>query len=213
LRYFLLIICLYISTIGAVSQNKVDIFFNEFCASINRSNVKDYNTKDKLGFGLGIYHAFLNDKMINILVGLELNRLCQFKISMYGGHFSHRSNVTYNTNYLSFPLGLRLNFGKKNKLFIESGGFADFTLSGNSTGTLYTYYPDENIQISEFENKGGLPSSFGISFGLGIIIPISKLSLIIKGDYNIGLNDLKYSGAYEEFQNKYIRILIGFKIN
>jgi len=201
------------STIGAVSQQKVDIFFNEFCGSINRSNVKDYNTKDKLGFGLGIYHAFLSDRTINIIVGLELNRISQFKISLYGGHFTHKSNVTFNTNYLSFPLNLRLNIGKKTKLFFESGGFADFNIGGKNTGTLYTYYPEENLQISEFENKGGLPSSFGISFGLGINIPISNFALIIKGDYNIGLNDLKYSGAYEEFQSKYLRILVGFKIN
>ncbi len=40
-------------------QKRPELFFDEFCLSVNRTHCKDGNTSDKNGFGVGAYHSFL----------------------------------------------------------------------------------------------------------------------------------------------------------
>jgi hypothetical protein len=199
-----------------LGQSKIDLFFNEFYVSINKSNVHDDNTDDRYGFGLGVDRSFRRDKKMNFIFGWEYNRVSQFKKYEYTGHFSHNTDITYNTNYLSFPLGLRLNFGIRPKIILEAGGFADLSAGGKCFGTSHSYMPDENDKViyrdSQFESRCRLPSSVGLYYGIGTIIPISTVALIVKGEYKTGLN-AKTGFTYEEFSNKYLRLLIGLKIN
>lgn len=209
----IILIGLLIISIGLFGQKKLDLFFDEFCISINKSNVHDENTVDKLGYGLGIYHSFRSEKKMNIIFGWEYNRLSQFKKYEYTGHFSHRTDVTYITRYLSFPLGCRLNIGTKLKLLIETGGFADLKTGGKYFGTSHSYFPDENNNItyhkSQFEERGGLPSTAGVYCEIGFVIPISSINLTIKSGYRTGLST---STGYTDFQNRYFRLSIGLKI-
>ena len=211
------IVFIVISTVslGLFGQKKIDLFFDEFCVSSNKSNVYDNNTDNKYGFGLSVYHSFRSDKTMNIIFGWEYNRVSQLKNYVYEGHFSHLTDVTYNTNYLSFPLGLRLNFGTRSKLILEVGGFADLSTGGKRFGTCHSYIPDENYVVTykefQFEEKGGLPSLAGVYSGIGTVIPFSTVALIIKGDYKIGLK-MGPGSTYEEFQSKYFRLILGLKI-
>lgn len=202
---------------GLLGQEPIDLFFDEFCISFNRSNVQNNNTDDRYGFGLGVYHTFRSENRINIIFGWEYNRTSQFKKVIYGGHYYHKTNVTYLTNYLSFPLGFRFNIGSKTRLYFEAGGFADLATGGKYFGTQHTYTPDENnrptYKETQFERKGGVPSSFGVYCGIGIIVPISRFELLLSPDYKIGLNELKSSTSRQEFQNKYFRLLLGLRIN
>lgn len=117
---------------------------------------------------------------------------------------------------MSFPLGFRINIGSKIRFYFEAGGFADLTIGGKYFGTIHTYNPDENNQPtyneSQFERKGGMPSSFGVYCGIGIIVPISSVELLLSPDYKTGLNELKSSTSHGEFQNKYFRLVLGLRI-
>ena len=196
-------------------QDSNDFFFDEFNVSINRTTLQNDNTEDRYGFGLGAYHSFMPHKKINLVFGFEYNRTSQFKKTMYEGHFANATDLTYNLNCFSIPVGFRLNAGSKTKVFIETGGFADLVISSKRTGTIHTYLPDENNQINynetEIDEKAGLSNAVGFYFGLGIRIPISRFELIVKPDYKFEINKL-YSYQDDIF-NRYFRINIGLKIN
>lgn len=215
MKHFIIIFGL-IFLIDKVSngQDSDDFFFDEFWISFNRTNLQDDNTEDRNGFGLGVSHSFMSDKTLNLVFGIEYNRTSQFKNYMYEGHFANATDLTYNLNCLSIPIGLRVNVGSKIKVFIETGGFADLVIKANRTGTMHTYLPDENNQIyyteTDINEKASLSSSFGLYLGLGIRIQISEYELVIKPDYKFGINKL-YS-YHDDIFNRYFRLNIGLKI-
>lgn len=196
-------------------QDSIDFFFKEFNVSVNRTTLQGANSENRYGFGLGAYHSLLPDKKINIVFGFEYNRTSQYIKFMYEGHFAHATDLTYNINCFSVPLGFRLNIGSKKRLFVETGGYVDLMINSNRVGTMHTYSPDENNQINytktEIDEKVQLSNAVGLYVGLGVLIPISKIKLIIKPDYKFGINEL-YSYQDVIF-NRYFRINIGIKIN
>jgi hypothetical protein len=193
------------------SQDQPRFSLDEVSISLNRTFVENNNTDGRFGFGAGIYHLFLEEKSLNVLIGLEYNYTVQYKKFGLVSHFSYSEDLTYHINSLSFPIGLRVNFGKKTRFFIESGGYADFTLYSTLKGTSYSYYPDSlyhvNYIVQHFNEQAGLNNSYGIYMGLGVSIPLSKFEILIKSDYKFGLNNVDIN--YEEFYNRYIRLLIG----
>jgi hypothetical protein len=162
---------------------------------------------------LGIYHSFFAHSMANLTFGIEYNRTSQFKKSMFEGHYAHSTDLTYHLNMVSFPLGPRLNFGKKVKVFIEAGGYADLMLKSTREGIMHTNIPDENDQVVNktypIDEKAKLSSVMGVYSGLGVRIPVSSFELVVRGDYKLGLHDL-YS-YMDTVNNTYWRISIGIR--
>jgi hypothetical protein len=173
--------------------------------------LNDNNTKDRNGFGLGIYHSFFQKKTFTIIFGLEYNLTSQLKKQMNISHFGYSSNVTYTISTISIPVGLRLNIGKKIKYFAEIGGFLDINISSNSRGTTTLYsFSDSLYHTTSFNEYAKLKNCFGAYLGLGVRIPISKYELIIVPDYKVGFNPL-YSNQ-DIITNSYFRINVGLKI-
>jgi len=195
------------------AQDVNEWFFDEVSISFNRTNLANDNTENRNGFGLGVYHSFFAKSMANLKFGIEYNRTSQFKLSMYEGHYAHATDLTYHLNMASFPLGMRLNIGKKVKVFIEAGGYADVMLKSTRTGIMHTYFPDENDQIVNktypIDEKAKLSSVMGVYTGLGVRIPVSVFEAVIKWDYKLGLQDL-YS-YMDAVNNTYWRISIGIR--
>ena len=215
MKYYLIIIGLFFFVIKKSNgQNSNNLFFDEFQISLNKTNLQNDNTEDKYGFGFGAYHLFIPDKRINLLLGLEFNRTSQLKKIMYEGHFAHATDLTYNINCFSIPVGFRLNFGSKMKAFFETGGFVDLNINSNRKGIMHSYFPDENNLINytetEIDEKVELSNTIGLYIGFGILIPILKYELIVKPDYKFGVNKL-YSYQNDIF-NRYFRINIILKI-
>ena len=194
MKYGLFFFLLILLCNSLYAQDVNEWFFDEASISFNRTNLVDDNTENRNGFGLGVYHSFFADKMANLIFGIEYNRTNQFKKSMYEGHYATATDLTYHLNMASFPLGARLNIGKKIKVFIEAGGYADLMLKSTRTGFMHTYFPDENDQIVNktypIDEKAKLSSVMGVYSGLGIRIPVSSFEVVIKGDYKLGLQDL-----------------------
>ena len=135
---------LLLTTTVSNGQDSTKFIFNEFCVSINRTNVQNLNTSNMLGFGLGVYQSFMTDKKFNPKFGLEFNRTSQFFTSINQGHFAHSTDVTYTYSCLSIPFGFRYSIGSKTKIFIETGGFVDIVLAAREKGTQHNYVPINN---------------------------------------------------------------------
>lgn len=207
-----IILITYSQSFGQEHHN--GFFFDELAISINRSTLKDENTIDKFGFGIGVYHTSLRNKSTNIKFGFEYNRTNQFKNKISEGHFAHITDVTYSLNNLSIPINILYNFGSDMKIFIETGVFLDMIISSYRKGTMHTGLPDENNHIvyTEFEinEKASLSSiNYGFAFGFGAVIPFDKFELIVKPDYRLGLKEL--SSSYDNFTNSYLRLNIALR--
>jgi hypothetical protein len=213
MKYGLIFLLLISLCNSFYAQDVNELFFDEATISFNRTNLEDDNTSNRNGFGLGVYHSFWPDKMVNLTFGVEYNRTNQFKGSMYEGHYATATDLTYHLNLASFPLGVRLNMGKKIKFFIEAGGYADLMIKSTREGFMHTYFPDDNNQVVNktfpIDEKVKLSSIMGVYSGLGIRIPVSSFELVIKGDYKYGLQDL-YS-YMDTIENIYWRISVGIR--
>lgn len=201
---------LLLTTTVSNGQVSTKFIFNEFCVSINRTNVQNQFTKDRNGFGLGVYHSFRADKKFNPIFGLEFNRTSQFFTSINQGHFAHSTDVTYTYSCLSIPFGFRYSIGSKTKIFIETGGFVDIVLAAREKGTQHNYAPinnQYNYTKNEFDKKTKLSDTYGIYLGLGVRVPISNYELVIKPEYKFAFNSL-YSYK-DEIYNRYFKLSVG----
>ena len=213
-RLYLLTIVLLTSSL-LYSQNKSPVFFDEFSISLNKSNLDNSISEESFGFGFGVYKNIFSEKMINLVPGFEFNRSVQYFESMSSGHYGNYTDVTICINTLSFPVNARINFGHKFKFFLEGGVFLDFTLGNKRKGTSHFYQPGTGEPPEEgypFEDKLGLEGiNYGMSLGVGVSIPISKIYLIIKPDYKFGVRAL-YSYQDSIF-NRYFRLSVAIKLN
>jgi len=215
---FCCLLCFCLPAIGQLDSilaaKKFSLAANEFSLSVNYTTLKKTGAEDRLGFGLGIYHCFMNQRRVNIVWGLEFNLTNQFKNHMYVSHFSDDHNVTLTMGSVSAPLAARINFGKKIKFFIEPGTFLDLPVYSRIKATRVSYIFDQDMHISgrdttEYTGKGVNFVNYGFSLGIGLRIPIKKYELLIKTDYKYGFNR---DPGYNEISNCYLRLMLGFKI-
>lgn len=205
----------FIFSLTAYGQKGETLFiFNEFSISLNRTNLSNDNTKDRFGFGIGIFRSILEHKKTNLVFGFEYNLTNQLKEITYEGRFARATNVEYEIHNVTFPINIRYNIGNKVKYFLQTGVFIDLIVSSKRKGIMHSYLPDNNnnIVFKEylFNEKAGLTNqNYGFEIGLGLRIPIKKLELIIKSDYKLGLNNLSTN---KNIYNRYFRLVIGIRI-
>jgi len=204
-----------IITTIAFGQNYDNTFFTEFCISVNRTDLKNNNTSDGFGFGIGTYNTLLTVKNLKFLFGVEFNRTTQFKENMYESKFSHATDLTYFINSISIPITAKFSSEKRVNFFCETGFFIDINIGASRLGTMHTYVPDENNEIvykeNNIEEKVSISAvNYGVSFGVGIEVPIANVKLIIKPEYKYGI--LALYDYKDSIYNRYFRILIGIKI-
>jgi hypothetical protein len=191
---------------------EVDLFFNEFTASINMTTVQNDNTSNGIGGGLGIYRSWRNNKIVNIVHGLEYNYSSQTKDRVYeGSSYAYYDNVKYKMHNISVPVLVRFSFGEKTKLFVETGGFMEFGLGSKREGVYKTTNQDgAPLDINVKEDANLKYFNYGFSAGFGARIPVSKVDLLIKLDYKFGIPDLY---TYDEkIYNRYLRLSFGVNL-
>ncbi|RLD91592.1 MAG: hypothetical protein DRJ09_00720 [Bacteroidetes bacterium] len=202
--------------IGSVlkGQNSSPVFFDEFSMLLSKANLNYGIEKEGPGFGFGVYKNIFSKKIVNLVPGFEFNRSVQYIEQMSSGHYGKYTDLTIYISTLSFPVYARVNFGHKVKFFLEAGAFVDFTLGSQRKGMSHFYKPgvgeppDEGFPFEEKLNLEGI--NYGMSMGLGISIPVSKINLIIKPDYKFGVRAL-YSYQDSVF-NRYFRLAVAIKL-
>jgi outer membrane protein assembly factor BamA len=203
----------FFSAFGQEENNP--FFFKEFYISINRTNLSDDNTENRYGFGLSANRIAMEHRKINFVFGFEYNLTKQFKNKTYEGHYAHATDLEYTLNNLSVPLNFRVNFGKNNKVFFETGLFLDLIFGSQRKGKIHTYAPDENnvitYKVSDFEENARLSTlNYGIAGGIGLRVPFDKFEMIIKADYKLGIREL--DSFKTSILNSYIRLNIGVRL-
>ena len=82
-------------------------------------------------------------------------------------------NVLFTMNYISAPLGVRLNIDRSQYISIECGAFVDFLLRGTKTGTMHTAIPDNNFELvmNEYDFSDAMKKReyFGFYFAFNMV--------------------------------------------
>lgn len=189
------------------------VFLNEVSISVNRTVVGDDNTNDLFGCGIGLSRVVFNRRNFFLNAGLEYNFTRQRKDRTYEGRFAHAEQVTYDLHFLTVPLTVRYDMGKKVRFFIEAGGFVDFMVHSWRKGTIYLRLPGSGGQLSydsrPFGSRAGVSDpNYGCLAGLGLRIPMAQQGyIVIKTDYRIGFNSLLHDA---EIHNRYVRLSVGW---
>lgn len=212
MKYIFLITGMLLS-FSAISQERFGFLIDEIYLSVNRTELADENTENRIGFGIGINHLFFPAKNPNFLIGLEYNLSGQLKKRITDGHYSHFSDLTYHLNCMSIPVGFRYNFGKTKKIFTEFGAFYDFNIGSTRKGTRTTYFPGDlspnDIKKYQIDEKVNLSNSVGPFFGIGSKIAVSNFDLLVKMNYRYSLNPV--FEHYEKIFNRYFLLSIGIR--
>ncbi len=199
----------------SLAQNKWKFFLNEFQISANRMVPNENSSETGFGYGIGAYHAFRTENMLNLLLGLEYNRISQFKDFLYSGRYQKAYDITLVADCMSLSFGPRFNIGTKTKVFFDAGIYADLVFKSQMSGVRDSCFFEEvglictRIQVNEDAN---LSNTAGIFIGTGLRIPVSKIELIVSADYRYGLNPTAVyytTGIY----HRYLRIRLGIRIN
>jgi hypothetical protein len=154
--------------------------------------------------------------MLNLLLGLEYNRISQFKDFLYQRRYQQAYDITLVANCMSLSFGPRFNIGTNTKVFFDTGIYMDLVFKSQKSGVRDSCYFEEvgmictRIPVKEDAN---LSNTAGIYIGTGLRIPVSKIELIVSADYRYGLNP---TAVYHEsgiIYHRYLRIKLGIRIN
>ena len=196
---------------GVAGQKKEEFIFNEVFVSVNNAAAEKANITKSFGAGICMNRAFWTEKQFNLIAGLGFNHNRQFMAHMHQSHFAYALDVNLQINTLTVPVGVRLNLGKKLKILVEAGVFADLILSGHRSGVMHSYYPDENNQIvytqKAFDKRFVFSSTYGLFSGIGVRIPLAKYELVLKPTYFFGIPSLYSHG--ESIYGRYLSFQIG----
>ena len=208
--FFFLLVSYSINFFGQL--NVID----EINISANRENVSDFNTSDKNGFGIGVFHSFFKERCVNLVLGIEYNKTNQLKKSVYNGHFSDIKNANYSIDNLSIPFKLRFVKGNRIKLLFEGGGFINQIISMREKGISYDYYLNPTTPSTiEVSNKLQPFNSVRVGYclGIGLQYCLTKFSIFIRPDYKreFGFGNIYEINGSEPINNNYFGIALGVK--
>ncbi len=215
-RTLILIIGLAVMPYHSLAQNKRKFFLDEFQISANRIVPNENSSETGFGFGIGTYHTFRSQKMLNLLLGLEYNRLSQFKDFLYASRYPQAWDITLVANCMSLSFGPRFNIGTHTKVFFDTGIYADLVLKSQKSGTNYGCIPEGVATICpliQVKEDVRLSHTKGIYIGTGLRIPISKIELIVSADYRYGLNPTAVFHESSVIYHRYFRLKLGVRIN
>lgn len=193
--------------IANAQENPVKIAA-EVLISGNRTSSFSSGVESCNGFGTGIHLLFMEDRPVNLILGLEFNRSGSMQKEILISNYIWNENVVHKTNCISFPIGIRYNLGTKTKIFAEAGIYSNLMLWTKETGITHQTAPTNN-KTYEFEDWHYMGGSFGVCISTGIRIPVSNHEFIIKPDYRLTLIPLQINGV--NIYDSFLRLNIGLR--
>lgn len=211
LRKFLLLFCLIIEVTLSQSQtNKFDFGINAGAGLVNLRGSETFNEKQNsmIGYTGEFFFQYNFKKIISIHTGIagELKGSSS-KIMLTDQYGNPVDEIKLKTNlfYVTLPVLIRANFGKKNFFFAEAGAYTAYLIN-NSTSD------PSGIQITNYVPLKDL--DFGISCGLGFSIPIkSKSAFSMEIRYSLGLYDINanaISSYYEIIKTNSLLMMLAY---
>ncbi len=186
------------------AQNNKNLLFDEINISVNRTFFNDTNTTNKYGFGIGIFHSWFSPKTLNLTFGFDYNKTNQKKDYIHAGYKTYYEYITYTINTFSFVLLFKVNFGRRIRLFFETGPCCDVVWKVNEKGKMTRYGSTGYI---DRDASGFNLFDYALIAGIGIKIPVKKIVIILKTDYHYDFKNHNY------VNNNYGKFVIGLKYN
>jgi hypothetical protein len=192
---------------NSVRKNNQNVFLKE--------NLTNYN-----GVSIGAYFKLSINKLfgVKVLAQYDQNgyRLGEITFTDASGNDLAPGNVTIKTTYLNFPVVGEFTFGSKVKYYINAGPYVGFLLSSNVITKIAS-----NSNFNGFESKEKSDSyrntNFGISFGTGTLIPVSKkIQLHIALKNNFGLSNIAKQSIFSnnsDFKTNAFSVLAGINVS
>jgi len=218
----------------SAGQEKSKPLIHEFSFSISRTDVKDRNTSDLTGAGIGYQFIANNRKKVNFSMGVTFTNTRQRKkevhetyetsyyliqnsvLPVYSNNlYAWSKDVDYSINSFSFPFSLRYTAGEKFKAFAEAGCYIDLN-SCTRKGTMMIktdlYNPEAPWIGYKFRDKGWITMmNYGYSAGFGIFCPAGKNEIIAKLQFRKGLGNL---GTFNnDLRNTYLLLSFGLRFS
>ncbi|KAF0195794.1 MAG: hypothetical protein FD166_2760 [Bacteroidetes bacterium] len=215
-------------------QEKSKPLIHEFSVSISNTDVKDRNTSNLTGAGIG-YLCFANNrKKVNFGMGISLTNTRQRKNEVYETYLTSyhllpntvmpvysnnlyvwSKDVNYSINSFTFPFLIRYTAGEKFRAFAEAGCYIDIN-SCTRKGTMMIktdrYNPEAPWIGYKFRDKGWITMmNYGYSAGFGIFCPAGKNEIIAKLQFRKGLANL---GTFNnDLRNTYLLLSLGLRFS
>ena len=209
-NYLVSVALLSVWTLNCAGQENRKPFLNELTVSGNFSVVNDSCTDNMFGVGLGLYHHSKLSEMFDLVSGIELNQLSQFKKTFFDGEAILYNDVTFNFYVFSLKCLPRLKLGNKLKFIVEAGPQADFGIYNYYKGQSAWYYHGTNG--SSGNEKHSINYGFNLfgCVGVGLMATTSKVDLLIKSEYKIGSTKEYFD---QPIRHRYIYFTIGLVKN
>jgi hypothetical protein len=214
IKIILILIGISLNTFGQFKTNEIGIVCGPSCSFFNiGSGEKDeYNSSHKIivfSVGLSYQHSFNN--WFSVKTNLSYERKGDlFKTGYMEVNPPYMIGIEKNRHldYITLPILIRGDFGKKTKLFFNIGPFFSF-LTNASIRDTYSY----NTSLWHNNSESYKNYDIGITSGLGVKIPANeKISISFEIRDNIGIMNIS---TLEGYTSKYlsthsINLLLGF---
>ncbi len=163
-----------------------------------------------LGFG-GITFQYHFSKMISLKTGLSYDPkafTATFEIDKPFSSINGKHSFSRRLDYLTLPVMIRFQVGKKVRFFVNAGGYLGILLVSSTEGT--TIQDNEYYSHTSFfsykslikDLHGTSAFDFGASGGLGIGIPIkNRWTISLEARGNLGLANIQNNSS-ELYQNR-----------
>jgi hypothetical protein len=193
------------------------LHLNSYCQNNNKASLEigilyNYVFTEKGGFGATINPLLLNNKKVNMLLGLEYFQGTRKSEDTIYERYNQDFDLTYKYNYISMPLGVRINFGKGVKIFCESGLSLDAMIYGKVSGTRISWGPPGIPEsTNDFEDFYMTMPNIGIFVGPGVVLPGENASFFFKTDFHYSFTPSFRDEVVEEHTFSCLMFLAGVK--
>ncbi|MCD4679229.1 MAG: PorT family protein [Bacteroidales bacterium] len=211
MRIILINFVLWLIIFPSYGQNNVKIRTIELGLGINHLT-KNSEADPKIGFGLAVKKIWFSEKKINLISGLNFEKIKYFDDYIQCGQYCNYKDMKFNIYTFSIPFMLRVNMGNTYKVIIEAGPTFEIIPLKYGKGIEVTYPPasstTETDISGDFEHDF---TDFGANIGLGFLFPVNNLKIIISSTYHNSITSL-IQMQHDELA-EYLSIKLGFLIN
>jgi opacity protein-like surface antigen len=179
-KYFLLNLILIFCALTYGQDSKLILGF-EFTPTLSslKEDKKIYDTEPRLGFSSGFSLEYFISKQFSFRTSLNYERKgARVKLIVIDDDVDMGTHILYfNYDYLTLPLLASFSTNGKSRLYFNAGPYLGYLLSQKN---IY----NTGLKKTEDNTDNTKKIDFGLTFGLGLKIPLGNKLLL-----DLGLND------------------------
>jgi|GEM_PF-5320612 len=203
------------------TNDSTSSWINEFSGSGNYNDIARYSgNENRSGFGFGFYHNSRELHGFSTNLGFEVNNTNYYGrlVPDHNHGMYWYSKMDASLTAFSIPFTLRYHIGNRFRVFPEVGVFADLNAKATGKGKTYSYSgtpPNVTILESDFYGSVALKRiNYGLTAGLGFLIPIGENNILLKAEYRYGQLELTPDNfSRVGIYNRYYRFSAGYALD